>query len=110
MFCPRCKCEYREGFKICSDCSVQLVEELPTVLREEHTNAKIEYTDYELISTKIGFTEVVQIQSVFDSEGILYYIQGENTARSIAGLQPRILVKKEQFEEAKQLLKAFNLI
>ena len=29
MFCPICKSEYREGFKTCSDCHVDLVEELP---------------------------------------------------------------------------------
>ena len=29
MFCPICKAEYREGFQICDDCNVSLVEELP---------------------------------------------------------------------------------
>ena len=24
--CPRCKCEYREGFKVCADCGVELVD------------------------------------------------------------------------------------
>lgn len=25
MYCPKCKTEYREGFKECSDCGVDLV-------------------------------------------------------------------------------------
>ncbi len=29
MFCPQCKAEYRGGFTQCSDCYVELVEELP---------------------------------------------------------------------------------
>jgi len=29
MFCPVCKTEYRENFKTCSDCRVELVNELP---------------------------------------------------------------------------------
>jgi len=29
MFCPECKAEYRPGFTHCSDCDVDLVEELP---------------------------------------------------------------------------------
>jgi hypothetical protein len=29
MFCPVCKTEYREGFKTCSDCHVELVDALP---------------------------------------------------------------------------------
>ncbi len=28
MFCPECKAEYRRGFTRCSDCDVDLVEEL----------------------------------------------------------------------------------
>jgi hypothetical protein len=29
MFCPKCKAEYREGFKACADCNVPLVDKLP---------------------------------------------------------------------------------
>jgi len=28
MYCPKCKCEYREGFTECADCHVELVEQL----------------------------------------------------------------------------------
>jgi len=28
-WCPKCREEYREGFKICSDCGTELVDELP---------------------------------------------------------------------------------
>ena len=28
MFCPKCKAEYREGFTVCADCGVPLVEHL----------------------------------------------------------------------------------
>ena len=27
LICPKCKCEYREGFKVCTDCGVELVED-----------------------------------------------------------------------------------
>jgi|SRR5271170_6038533 len=30
MFCPVCKAEYREGFRRCADCDVDLVVELPS--------------------------------------------------------------------------------
>ena len=29
MFCPKCRAEYREGFTVCADCGVPLVETLP---------------------------------------------------------------------------------
>jgi hypothetical protein len=28
-FCPLCRAEYREGFTLCADCYVELVDELP---------------------------------------------------------------------------------
>lgn len=33
MYCPNCRTEYRAGFKVCADCDVALVEELP----QEHS-------------------------------------------------------------------------
>lgn len=35
MFCPKCKCEYREGFTICADCHVELVKNLPETSEPE---------------------------------------------------------------------------
>ena len=29
MFCPQCRCEYREGYTECSDCKIPLVSEPP---------------------------------------------------------------------------------
>jgi hypothetical protein len=36
MFCPKCGVEYREGFKQCSDCGVDLVESRPVSARAEN--------------------------------------------------------------------------
>jgi len=41
MFCPICKVEYRSGFTRCTDCDVDLVEELPTELPEKNTDTSI---------------------------------------------------------------------
>ena len=41
MFCPECKTEYRPGFTRCSDCDVDLVEELSP----RNDGAKNELTD-----------------------------------------------------------------
>jgi len=109
MFCPKCKCEYREGFTTCSDCNVSLVEKLPAEKQEKSSDAKYKYTDYELILTTYVFTEIVLIRSVFDSEGIVYYIQGEDLGVAPGGLPARVFVIKGQVEESKQLLKDFNL-
>jgi hypothetical protein len=109
MFCPKCKCEYREGFTTCSDCNISLVESLPLKKQGKPIKEKIEFIDYELILTSFIFSEISQIKSVFDSEGIIYYIQGEDLGVAPGGLPARVLVKKEQVEESKQLLKDFNI-
>lgn len=110
MFCPKCKCEFREGFTMCSTCGVSLVEILPFEKQEKPSKVEYEYTDYEVILTALGFTRISQIKSVFDSEGIIYYVQGEDLMIAPGGLPARVLVKKEQVEEAKELLKAFDLL
>jgi hypothetical protein len=109
MFCPKCKCEYREGFTTCSDCNLSLVEALPAKEQTKPLKAKVEYVDYEFISTILDFTAIVQVKSVFDSRGILYNIQGEDMGVAPGGLAARVLVKKEQVEEAKQILMDYNL-
>lgn len=30
-YCPKCRVEYREGFSVCSDCDVDLVDKLPEI-------------------------------------------------------------------------------
>ncbi len=110
MFCPQCKCEYREGFTQCSDCKVLLVDTLPTEITDRQSSRSQQYIEYQLIRTTFGTTELSQIKAIFDSEGIIYFIQGEDVGIAPGGLQPRILVKKEQAEEAAQLLMEFNLL
>lgn len=42
-WCPKCKTEYREGFKVCADCGSELVEEQP--LEERKASRWEEYAD-----------------------------------------------------------------
>lgn len=61
MFCPNCKCEYKEGFNYCSDCNVELVNELP--LAEDNKNQGefsrlskiVSNTIYYLLNGILGF-------------------------------------------------------
>jgi hypothetical protein len=38
MICPECRAEYREGFRRCADCGVELVEVLPGALVADERN------------------------------------------------------------------------
>ncbi|MHB8108914.1 MAG: tetratricopeptide repeat protein [Syntrophorhabdaceae bacterium] len=45
MFCPRCRTEYREGFTICADCKIPLVEQLPFEAPPEYPEEGGEFFD-----------------------------------------------------------------
>lgn len=49
-FCPKCRADYREGFIVCADCGVDLVNELPP-LPELPKRSKQETEPLVLIAT-----------------------------------------------------------
>lgn len=66
LWCPKCKCEYREGFTNCSDCGLELVE----VLESEKDGEIIENdTEALLISVNNDFESKI-IESKLTAFGI----------------------------------------
>lgn len=69
-WCPKCKTEYQEGFTVCSDCKIDLVEELP-----EETNfipffqadnkmiadKLVKYFNYSELKTELQYDETNQV-------------------------------------------------
>ena len=98
MYCPKCKAEYVEGVPVCADCGIALTPELPT-------EPPLEPADYEEIPEVLNAGDVAIIKSLFDSESIDYYIEGEFSPYGIH----RLMVLKEQMEEAKEILKDLEL-
>lgn len=101
MFCPKCKSEYREGFKQCKECQVDLVTQLAT---EEFEN------DDFLIELTSGIQQnaIGVIKSILDAEGVKYTIFDESTGN----LYPvpdanRLMVAKSDYQTAQELLKSF---
>ncbi|MBU3183616.1 putative signal transducing protein [Clostridium estertheticum] len=107
MFCPKCKCEYREGFNFCSDCKIELVEKLPG---EEVSSEEFEYSELVTITETMDFSIIPIVKSILDSEGIRYFIKGE-MIRSIAVLNNimEIQVPIEEAQKAKDLLKDLDI-
>lgn len=103
MFCPVCRSEYRQGFTICSDCDVELVHELPSEQVEE-------FIEYEEVLNTFNPADIAFIKSILDSEEITYYFHGEHFNYVRPLVEPaRLMVKKDQVETAKELLKDANL-
>jgi hypothetical protein len=101
MFCPKCKSEYREGFKQCKGCQLDLVTQLATEEFEDD-DVLIELT------SSIQQTAIGVIKSILDAEGIKYTIFDESTGNlyPIPGAN-RLMVAKSDYQTAQELLKSF---
>ncbi len=103
MFCPNCRAEYREGFTVCADCNIDLVDALPK-------EKKPEFIDFKEVLTTYNPGDVAFIKSLLESEGIQYFFKGE----SFMYVQPladpvRLMIRTDQVEEAVELLKNVQL-
>jgi hypothetical protein len=103
MFCPKCRAEYREGFYVCGDCNVELVEELPP-------EPNPEYIEYVEVLGTYNPADIALIKSILDSENITYYFLGEQFTYVRPWADPaRLMVEKDEAEDARELLKDLKL-
>ena len=103
MFCPKCRAEYREGFYVCADCEIDLVD----VLQKEETP---EFIDFKEVLTTYNPGDVAFIKSLLESEEIQYFFKGENFMYVRPLADPvRLMIRSEQVEEAVELLKNVQL-
>jgi hypothetical protein len=98
MYCPECKIEYVEGVLVCADCGVALIPEIPT-------ESSVDSAEYEEIPAILNAGDVAFLKSLLDSESIEYYIEGEFSPYGIH----RLMVLREQVQEAKEILKDLEL-
>ena len=103
MFCPKCRAEYREGFHTCSDCNIDLVDELSSLPEPEFINF------VEILGT-YNPADVVFLKSLLESEGIQYFFKGEHFMYMRPLADPvRLMVRQDQVEEAVELVKDVKL-
>lgn len=69
-----------------------------------------EFIDYTAVLATLNGGDIAIIKSVLDSVNITYFFQGENFNYWGRGVMPaRLMVKKDQVEEAKEILKDLKL-
>lgn len=88
MYCPKCRCEYREGFTVCSDCGVALVEELGP-------EPEPEYTELVTVYVAKDDSDLAVAESRLDGTGIRFLAKGEGVqdlfaAGTIGGFNPMV--------------------
>ena len=103
MYCPKCRCEYRDGFTECSDCKISLVAQLPI----EKIEKSMESVEYKEIRSTLRQDDVSIIKSILDANGINYVIHSDaSTMYPIPGVN-RLMVQKNECNIAVELLKDF---
>jgi hypothetical protein len=90
---------YEEGIHVCSKCGVLLIGAPPP-------EPAPDYVEFEEILATYSAVEIAIIKSLLDPEGIEYYFKSEffNALEPLA--QPaRLMVRRDQAEEAREILK-----
>ncbi len=113
MICPNCKAEYREGYTVCVDCEVPLVEKLPA---DEQPEPEIELVT---VFDTGEPADVLVAKSLLEAEGIEFFAKDEGVQdlfgagrlgsgfNTMAG-QVEIQVRPEDAERARQLLERLD--
>jgi len=109
MFCPECKAEYINGITECADCHISLVWNLPQEEPDEFVEG--EPVEWQPLVSTTNQGDLALIKSIFDGEGILYWVQGENRGLVPHGITfgALIHVDKDRFQEAKDLIQNLDL-
>lgn len=102
-FCPKCRSEYKEGMRICPECDVELVEELP----EE----EVEFVKWRVVRKLPNAMVGNMLKSLLESEGIraeirsltIPWLDGVRSSWSEESWG-ELLVPEEQFEQAKEIV------
>lgn len=101
MFCPDCRCEYREGFTECSDCKIPLVPKLPA----DDQQPSIKFKE---VTSNLRQDEIAIIKSILEANGIVFAVQGEifGSIRAVPS-SIRLMVQESQYEDVLEILKDF---
>ena len=116
MFCPQCKAEYRVGFTRCSDCDVELVDNLPVatpVVDVPHRFVADRFQpelELVVIRTYQRGVDADLAKSVLEAAGIPSMIRGDNGRRYYYGYGLalntgiELLVRAEDAQDAEKIL------
>ena len=103
MYCPECKSEFIDGIKICPDCDVSLIEELPP-------EPEPEFVDFEEVLATYNPADIALLKSILDSEDITYFFKGENFQHVRPWADPaRLMIRIDQVEKVTDLIKDLKL-
>ena len=117
MYCPECRCEYREGFTECSDCHVALRTGEPPDLRLEAPPRPFDTIENLELVTVLECSNAAQLalaRGILDDAGIPYLLNDYGGSTSRLGeynahrSSVTIQVASDRAREAQDLLAQFQ--
>lgn len=98
MFCPKCRTEYRDGFSVCADCHVNLVETIPP-------EPEPEWLDLTEVSIIDNPAEMAFISSILEEQNIAYIFKSVSFMNTGMYADPaKLLVRPDQADAARRIL------
>jgi len=108
-YCPKCRVEYENWAKLCGDCQVELVSQLP----EEAVNDE---QDQNLVTvyTHLNESQIALVRTVLESEGIECFIKGVDRMRAsigfgLGGIGTGLQVSEKDRARAEEIIKEHNI-
>ena len=102
MYCPVCRAEYREGFFECTDCDVNLVEEL---------EPRPEIPGFVKLATIFSEGDIAVIKASLEKAEIEYFFDGEQSHRlAPVPLGARLMVREDFKKQAEALLIGMDIL
>jgi hypothetical protein len=103
--CPNCEYEYVDGISVCPDCGEQLID--ATMFKKHLTEPE----DWEMIYTCEQTYEAEMLKANLEGAGIeslVMPISDRNFPTPGNFLQVKLFVRKEQLQEAAQIIQDIN--
>ena len=105
MYCPKCGCEYRDGFTECSDCHIPLLAGTPTGGCDRNGPISV----LVVVMETNDRIQLSLVKGLLEDAGIPYYILGQiaTLIQDVDGFLHkwvRVQVPRDREAEARQLL------
>lgn len=109
-WCPNCHSEYREGFVVCADCGVALVDSLPPRTEARHSTGQqapavpfLAGDDIVELAT-LGIVEAELVAAQLRVAGIPAAVFGTGAVIYTGVRRARLMVRRSDFVEAEQFV------
>ena len=105
-YCPKCKTEYEDWVKLCADCEIALINQLPkeVIADKQGQNFVTVYTH--LIESYVDLTK-----AALEGEGVRCFIKGIDRMRTSLsfGTGIELQVSEKDKAKAEEIIKGLNI-